>query len=229
MFKFIKKSSFILTFLVGSFAVNAGLLTGDYTITKFTDSNIDTLDYISVKHDDGSSWVDWAWASSVSVQYDGFFNLDGNGELQFDIDGNPILDDPDNDEYNELFSPEHVEGWRVATFDEFAFFQSFINLADFKDESNNYITATRFWNSIYINVEDISIDAFGSTNYKTSSRVEGTFSDDDNIGTSTYDTFYVRTHSSDSTPIPEPSTLMIFALGLIAFASKKKALLKSTK
>jgi len=76
MFKFIKKSSFILTFLLGSFAVNAGVI--DYSVVKVTDNDDSTLDYISIKHDDGSSWLDWAWASSVSVQYDGFFILDGN-------------------------------------------------------------------------------------------------------------------------------------------------------
>jgi len=98
----------------------------------------------------------------------------------------------------------------------------------FLDENNNYIEATSFWNSLYNDAGDISVDAFGSTNYKTSSWIEGSFYDDnDNNDTSYYDTFYVRTHGTTS--VPEPSTLLIFALGLIAFASKKSRVFNTNK
>jgi len=39
---------------------------------------------------------------------------------------------------------------------------------------------------------------------------------------STFDTFYFRVQGSRTIPVPEPSTLIIFALGLIALVSKKR-------
>jgi len=212
MFKLIRKSSFILTFLLGSFAVNANLLSSNYII---------------VEHDN-NHFVDWAWASSVNVQYDGFFELDVNGELIFDENGNPVLQDS-TDQYNELYAPEHIEGWRIATDEEFSFFQNNVGIESFINADKTYIVATSFWNSFYTENEDISIDAFPESNglngsgYKASSWVDGSFYDVDNYNpTWVYDTFYVRTHSSDPQPVPEPSTLMIFALGLTVLASKKK-------
>jgi len=240
MFKFIKKSSFILMFLFGSFAVNANLIP------------LTSNDYITVDHGN-KNLIDWAWASSVNVQFDGDFTYDDLGNIQLEFEGAYIydsfgkfIDNPTVGKtispttYNELYAPDHIEGWRVATEDEFTFFQLNIGISDFRDEKNNLIHATSFWNSLYTDGGDISIDAFESeasifngTGYKTSSWAEGSFFDfsapDITGDISWYDTFYVRTHSSDLTPVPEPSTLMIFALGLIALASKKKAFLKSTK
>jgi len=199
MFKFIKKSSFILTLLLGSFAVNATLM----------DSSLMTDDhYITVTHDDGSV-LDWAWVSSVSVN----FTYDDFGVLE-----------------NTLFSPDLIEGWELASSTELSYFLLNIDSDDFKntltDPGNGLDThkkATYFWND---NFHEVNLDNLNEGDIK-SSWVEN--SEYNFLGTSYYDTFYVRTHSTDPQPVPEPSTLMIFALGLIAFASKKKALLKSTK
>nr|MBL0709860.1 PEP-CTERM sorting domain-containing protein [Colwellia sp.] len=195
-------------------------------------ANLLSSNYITVNHD--NHLVDWAWASMVSVQYDtdGSFKLDVNGDLSFDQNGNPELKD-DSDIYNEFYAPEHVEGWRVATEQEFNFFKSNILIDDFIDDDDNYIVATSFWNSLYTESNDISIDAFhiediyNGTGYKTSSWVEGSFNKDNDQ--SYYDTFYVRTHNSEPQPVPEPSTLMIFALGLIALASKKSIIFCTKK
>jgi len=230
MFKFIKKSSFILIFLLGSFTVSAGII--NYSIVKHDK-------YITIKHNDGSSWLDWAWASSVNVQYydgDGRFTYDGDDKLILNSEGKPL--DKDNNIiseslYNELYAPDHIEGWRKAKPPEFEFFQQYIELDDFKTDEKDYIEATSWWNSLYKkasdNDPDVYVDDDAFSGNMTNSWVKGSsynFADDD-IGTSDYDIFYVRTHVPTS--VPEPSTLMIFALGLIALASKKKVLTKSTK
>ena len=216
MFNFIKKSSLIFIVFLSSFAVNANLILG-------------STDYVTISHgynEDGTeNLIDWAWASSVSVQYDGEFEYDGSGNLIFDSSGNPIPVTPGGT-YNELFEPGHIEGWRTAESDEFSFFLSDVKIDSFIDKEGNYIVATSFWNSLYKDATRVSEDAFTS-NYRTNLWVEGSVFDWSNLpvdyesDTSYYDTFYVRNHV-DPQPVPEPSTLLIFAMGLIALVSKQR-------
>ncbi len=202
MFKFIKKSSFILTFLLGSFVVNANLM------------QLTNNDYITVDHGN-NNLIDWAWASSNSVEYYYVTEMNNNGLYETTLD-------------NHFFAPETVTGWRVATTDEFNYFLGNIFLSDFTNSDGSYITAHSFWNtndSVY-DSGDFSLRDI------TSEWIEDSVLDyNQNLIPNNYwfDTFYVRTHSADPQPVPEPSTLMIFALGLIAFASKNKAFLKSIK
>jgi len=198
MFKFIKNSAFSLVFLLSSFATNATLM----------DSSLLTDDhYITVTHDNGSI-LDWAWVSSVSVN----FTYDG-GTLK-----------------NILYSPDLIAGWRLASSNEFNYFSQNIDSNDFKNTINNpgngsdtHKIATYFWNDNYhnFNVNDLN------NGYITSSWVEN--SEYNFFGISYFETFYVRTHSSDPQPVPEPSTLMIFTLGLIALASKKRIVFCTNK
>jgi hypothetical protein len=140
---------------------------------------------------------------------------------------------------NILYDPTIRTGWNYADDDQLA---SLINLADtglllkkLTRDDKTLRHAFEFWNDYYtaptdiVGTDDIISGLVASnlawkfpsgiisrdfdlTEY---SEITGT----DNIN---YDTFYFRVQDNGSTPVPEPSTLMIFALGLIALASKKR-------
>ena len=111
---------------------------------------------------------------------------------------------------NTLYAPDalHVhEGWRFATEDELNIIKSLTLESFFHYEDSNgkyYKHAVEFWNS---NFDYIDINDFEDGNIRSN------WSSSDY----SYETFYVRT-----TEVPEPSTLMIFSIALIALASRKK-------
>lgn len=114
---------------------------------------------------------------------------------------------------NTLYAPNalHIdEGWRFASQEELDIIKSLTLDHFFHYEDSNikyYKNAVEYWNTDYIHID---IDDFVSgrihSDWGTSNPV--------NFG---FETFYVRT-----TEVPEPSTLMVFALGLIALVSKKR-------
>jgi hypothetical protein len=156
--------------------------------------------------------LDWAWASRVSVQYH-------NG-------------DKDNND-NELYAPTIHDGWDYATEEQLATFISNRNINDFisKDEYGNavkdangetvYIIAFSFWNSIYHEL-DLD-DPFGSIITDVDHFMNGSIQSKDPKDVDSSDwsdqMFYVRTAQ-----VPEPSTIMIFAIALIALSMRKRAI-----
>jgi len=184
-----KVFSFVLVIFLASSVANATLM----------DSSLLTDDhYITVTHGDGSV-LDWAWVSSVSVN----FTYDGNGDLS-----------------NTLYAPDLIEGWRTASVNEWNYFSQTIGANDFKNiptdpgnGSDTHKIATYFWND---NFHEVYLYDFNSGDI-TSSWIED--SEYDFWGTSYYDTFYVRTHVANS--VPEPASILIFALALITLASRK--------
>jgi len=170
------------------------------------DSSLMTDDhYITVTHDDGSV-LDWAWVSSNSVEY--YYvteTINGQDETYLD---------------NRFFAPDTIAGWDVATPDEFNFFSNNIFLSDFTNTNGSYITAHSFWNT---NDEVFDSEDFNDGDIASAWVKDSTLNYNQNLIPDDYwfDTFYVRTHTAPN-PVPEPSTLMIFALGLITLASRKK-------
>jgi hypothetical protein len=112
---------------------------------------------------------------------------------------------------NTLMSPEFhgTQGWRFAkSVDELAELAS-LQLEDFKNDDGSLIHAALYWNTWLMSVNS---DQF------VQRRSEWAGS---NTSLWTYETFYVRDIPSD---VPEPSTIMIFAIALIALSLRKRAI-----
>jgi hypothetical protein len=110
---------------------------------------------------------------------------------------------------NTLRAPDYFsqrKGWRYATeFDELAELAT-LTLADFTN-GNETLHAALYWNTWLMSV---SLDAFAD-NQIASAWVDG----------SVYDTFYLRDIPSE---VPEPSTILIFAIALIVLSLRKRAI-----
>jgi len=211
MFNFIKKYCFIFVLFFCSFLANAGLIEG--------------VNYIKVNHgtEANPNYIDWAWASFVSVEkyYDVIYDLDGN--IKVDGNGEDVIE-----LVNTLKAPDTIFGWDNASEGELNYFIANVSIDRFINGAS-FISAISFWNS---NKDEV----INSTDFEDGS-VTGTWVEDSeyraevnlllNNDTSYYDTFYVRRHVQTS--VPEPSTLLIFALGLIALASKKRVAFRTNK
>ena len=166
---------------------------------------IQDINYITVDHGNGEL-IDWAWASSSNVEYIYVTEFVNGQEVQ-------VLD-------NHFFAPETILGWRLASTSEFNYFLNNIFLSDFTKADGSFITAHSFWNT---NDTAPNSDDFNLRDI-TSTWVENSVLDfnrglmPDNYW---FDTFYVRTHQ-DVQSVPEPTTLLIFSLGLIALVTRKK-------
>lgn len=104
---------------------------------------------------------------------------------------------------NELMLPEFHSGWRFATLNELNILKTDLGLAAFMRLDGSYIQAVRYWNTTFTHVD--SGDFFSG--YISSQ-----------WGSGSYETFYVR----ESIPVPEPTTLLIFAMGLIGLGLRKR-------
>jgi len=130
--------------------------------------------------------------------------------------------------------PEIVELFSGLTGDQL--------LSKFTDENDgSFIHSFSHWNTLFTEPKTTSVGgavvgAYNLVQLNFRSQWSWSIPLDDNIETDTdklnqyreiievdgygYATFYIR--KTETTPVPEPSTLMIFALGLIALASRKK-------
>jgi hypothetical protein len=131
---------------------------------------------------------------------------------------------------NLLLDPELYDGWGFATPEQLVLLRaSSVKLSeDLTRLDGSYIHAFDYWNDFYSapdNTVDIEAGRIGSQWVWSINTDGGTYAEDSveqfseisNRTGSSYDTFYIR-----ASQVPEPSTLMIFALGLIALASKKR-------
>lgn len=144
-------------------------------------------------------------------------------------------------DYNTLLAPTTHTGWDFATTEQWDMITTLTGselLALFTRASDgSYIQAFEYWNTYYAADSDgsnvlngkiashwswsvpIGEDTANLTDDQKIAQI-GTI---DLIGTSFYDTFYFRaSQADDAKPVPEPSTLLIFALGLITLATRKK-------
>jgi|GEM_PF-1389801 len=148
--------------------------------------------------------LDWAWASSVNVQ------------IYFDL----ITGD-----HNELKAPEFHDGWRFATAAELNILVNELTVSAFRRADNSYIIATAYWNTMFtgVNASDFEIGHVGSY-WELGSEVD--FKNYTGIPANYwYETFYVRdSQQTPAEPVPEPSTILIFSLGLIGLGLRKRIL-----
>lgn len=211
MIKFFFKISFTLCFLF--------MGVSQATILPLNSNALTTDDYIVYNYD-GVDY-DIVWASNV------------NSEKWY-------TDRAYN--FNTLFAPSYYanSGWAYAGEDDIPdLLTIFSGLSGSEVESlfksnNTYVNAFSHWNSIF--------DEVTNNNDILNKNIRSTwswFAPDSDIDSmdleekklqrtnisatsgTTYDTFYVRKTNS-LIPVPEPSTLIIFALGLIALVSKKR-------
>jgi len=144
---------------------------------------------------------DWAWVSPVNVQFDSCLSTIVNPENYLTT----VLDNSGC--ANQLLAPQYREGWRFATDAELDIIFNVLTLNSFYDfGASMFIQATEYWNTDYINIDYLNFQA---------NLISGEWGDNKDL-----ETFYVRDHNSQS--VPEPSILLIFALGLMPLASRKK-------
>jgi hypothetical protein len=182
-----------LTSLVLSNASNSALITNSSLLTSEH-----YVTYVGV-----DETIDFAWVSSINVEYWG---------------------DPSLSTTNRLYEPSLHQGWDFASDKELDILFNNFSLNDFK-KGDNYIQAVSFWNTIHDDVVvkvngmvfDSNILNFMRNN--ASSQWASSGVDGQNATGAEKETFYVRRTINS---VPEPSTLMIFSLGLIALTSKKK-------
>jgi len=110
---------------------------------------------------------------------------------------------------NQLMAPS-FHGWRFATEEEITFLKTSLTLADFTRDDGTYIHSTDYWNTQMFDINTLNfIDDAVSSQWVP----EGAFN-------SYFETFYVR--AAQTTPVPEPTSIAIFGLGLIALVCRKK-------
>ncbi|MBL4658809.1 MAG: PEP-CTERM sorting domain-containing protein [Alcanivoracaceae bacterium] len=214
MFKFF---IVILTFI--SFSANANL------ITYNTENE---LKYISYQSEDFGSY-DLVWASAYNVQFVGFGCFGVESDEQY---------------LNELYSPlpagcnQLLSATQVVDYNDWGYYSDLSLQVDmneflesiyrdiygnvpvsllisniFKD-GNGQFDSFSIWNTSLINGNTVS--------GKSREEAVSNWTDPllDTVTFSQTSTVYFR--KSKIQPVPEPSTLLIFSLGLIALASRKK-------
>jgi hypothetical protein len=218
MIKLFIKLCFACSILLTSIAQSTILPinTNDLTLDDYIVYNYEGVDY------------DITWASSV------------NSERWYDSSYN----------YNTLLGPSIRQGWSFAGENNipsltniFANLSGDEILAQFTD-NGSFVHSFAHWNTVFTEVDStvfagITLGTLDIKNKNIRSQWswEVPVNDDialtDNLddkkaqrseiiglNTTDYATFYIR--QTATTPVPEPSTLMVFALGLIALVSKKK-------
>jgi len=197
------KFAVILIFIMSFFFSNTS------NAALITNSSLLTSEHYVTYVDVGVT-IDFAWASSVNVEYWG---------------------DPDLDTSNRLYAPDLHQGWGYASASDLDILLNNFDLDDFINTDGTYIQAVSFWNTVFddivlrLNIGGVDMVFDGNlsdyTDGKVSSSWVSTGVDGSSIQGGGHETFYVR---RTITSVPEPSTLMIFALGLIALASRKRLL-----
>jgi len=147
--------------------------------------------------------LDWAWASSV--------NMSGHNLTN-------VLYNP-----TENFSPDLNVTWRYALDSELKEFVEavikkpnlYLSYFTNTDVNGNtsYKQALSFWNTELVTLDTSDIDNFKSGLINSELSI-------DYLSEWHFETFYVR----DTAQVPEPSTIMIFAIALIALSLRKRAI-----
>tara|TARA_R110001583_G_scaffold112288_2_gene261642 strand:- start:191 stop:856 length:666 start_codon:yes stop_codon:yes gene_type:complete len=155
-----------------------------------------------------------------------------------------------NYNYNTLLGPTIRQGWSFAGVNDIPSLTNIFTGLSGSDilsqftRNGNFIHSFSYWNTVFTEVDTTIFmgEVLGTLDIKSkhirsqwswsvpiNDDIASTDDLDDKkaqrteiigIDTSDYATFYIR--KTATKPVPEPSTLMIFALGLIALASKKR-------
>ena len=137
---------------------------------------------------------DWTWASPVNTSiYKGT--------------------DPTHNEYvtNVFEDPSFHAGWMFIEGSELKELFLQLTLADFQ-RNGEIVQSVAYWNSDFVHVDISDFESGSKSGVKSAkeSLVEN------------YETFYVRASLPEAAQVPEPTTLFIFAAGLVGFALRKR-------
>jgi len=116
---------------------------------------------------------------------------------------------------NTLYAPELQKNWQYADQTLLNILKTELTIADFTADNGNIIHSAKFFNSIFEHVDE---DNFSPDALSSELTDPDEFMADLLLG---FETFYVRV-ANDSKPIPEPSTLIIFAFGIFVLVRTKK-------
>ncbi|MBA6355964.1 MULTISPECIES: PEP-CTERM sorting domain-containing protein [unclassified Colwellia] len=128
---------------------------------------------------------------------------------------------------NTIYTPDSIDslngwdrkGWRHAESSELLIFINNRDIADFSylNASNElvYKNSFVFWNTAITEVSDIDVDGFNA------GLIETYLVGDNNTSSWAYETFYVRNTPAQ---VPEPTTIMIFAIALIALSMRNRVI-----
>lgn len=207
MIKLFTKISIVLSFFIASFA-QAGLISLDV-------KDLSNDSYIEYDHN--GVIYDIAWASTVNTQK--YYDFD-NG---FNV--------------NILYTPSIRTGWDFANEAQLTLLKSLAVSGELLTlltrDDNSFRHAFEYWNDYYMAPVDTANVSAGNVASTWAWRFPAdTLTPDDlteamEIGSVTgsfFDTFYFRVQDNSTTSVPEPSTLLIFSLGIFALASRKKLL-----
>ncbi len=197
MSKFVVSFIFIMSFVFSNIS-NAALI---------TDSSLLTSEHYVTYEGEGLT-IDFAWASPVNVEFWG---------------------DPNLETTNRLYAPELHEGWGYASDSDLDILLANFTLDDFSNGDGTYIQAVSFWNSVRddivlrLNIGGVEVVFNGNlldyTPGKVSSEWVSSGVDGSEVDGSGNESFYVR---KNITSVPEPTTLLIFSMAILALASRKK-------
>jgi hypothetical protein len=166
-------------------------------ITNLTSTELEARNYINAE--------DKLSASLLGVNYITRFGYDWAWASPVNVESYVV--NAASSLTNTLYGPGVQKNWTFASDDLLKILREQLFIEDFTatDGSGTIIQAAQFFNSYY---EDVNVGDFNtkSSQFNSGSSMFNLF-----------ETFYVR-----PSQVPEPSTLMIFALGLIALVSKKK-------
>ncbi len=195
-----KKFAVIFVFII--------FLTNTSNATLITDSSQLTSDHY-VTYVGGGFTIDFAWASSINVEYWG---------------------DPALGTTNRLYAPDLHQGWSYASDEDLMILFANFELDDFSNGDGTYIQAVSFWNTVFddivirLNIGGVDMVFDGNLLDYTPGKVSSEWASSGVNGITTLnsgnETFYVRKINT----IPEPATIFILAMALIALAGHKKKL-----
>jgi hypothetical protein len=139
---------------------------------------------------------DWTWASSVNTT----------------LNSVTVFGETTEAEENRFEDANFHAGWMEIVTPELEVLFRELTIELFTKANGDFIHSVTYWNSIYTHVDAIDFDTrLGAKN------------DDSDSDTDYFETFYVRTAVVPAVAqVPEPTTLFIFAAGLLGFTLRKR-------
>lgn len=187
---------YILNTLISIVLLSFLSVTQATPITNLTQAELDVRDYTNAE--------DQLSASLLGINYINYKGYDWAWVSSVNIEDFGT---------NTLYAPELQENWQYADDALLTILRTELTVADFTAaDGTTIIQATDFFNS---EIDTVDVPADGLLTAARSELV--TTSNPMHVLFQYYETFYVR-----PAQVPEPSTLMIFALGLVTLVSKKR-------
>jgi len=176
-----------------------------------------------------SGGYDWAWASPISVQFidcvvGGVSDADIANKDNFLTSVFPNDTSSQDQCANQLLAANYRDGWSFYNGSQNGLISDLPSIDKFFNaQYGTYITAFEYWNTGISSVADVGFNPWSlAQRYVNSDWTKPGYIrqvNNNSIGNNTYllyNTFYVR----KSQPVPEPSTILILAIGLLGLSAR---------